>query len=233
MFPVMQRHLRQQLARGAVADGGVILQTFHGGLYRPIACRHPADAQSRQPIGLRHHSQGHGALGQVAGRREPVRRIMLRASIDLVGEEHRSPFIGDLAQSFEIGPRHQVTSGVVGRVDHHRPGARSDEPLQLPDVQRPIPWSCVPSQYLAPDAPCHLLQRLVAGGVHHHLITGSEHGVHEQEYRLLRPAVDHHLLRANGPVHRGYGLPERGRTGRFGVAQAQGGKPMSRLWLQG
>src|SRR6185369_15235621 len=60
--PRAQRDERQDFARRAVTDGRVVLQRREPCAKGAIARRDPADAKSRQPEWLRHHTEADSTL---------------------------------------------------------------------------------------------------------------------------------------------------------------------------
>src|SRR5215210_2949471 len=82
-----QRYQGEDLARGGVADGGVVLEGGHAPEEVQVPGGEPADAQAGQPEGLGHHPEAHRPLVQVRRRRQPVGGVVFQQTVHLVRED--------------------------------------------------------------------------------------------------------------------------------------------------
>ncbi len=109
-------HLRDQLAVGA---------------------RDPADAQSRQPVGLRHHAERQPAFVTIGDQRQVPRAGRAEAVENLVVQKINAMLAAQRDQRLVAIERQNRTGRVVREVDRHQPRVRSHRVGDPVDVERP------------------------------------------------------------------------------------------------
>jgi len=103
----------EEFARGAGADGGVVLEgddlLKDGG----IAAGEPAEAKSGEAVGLADRGEAEGALIQIAGSGEARGRVVLEFAINLIGENVNTLAGGEFQDAVEDMRRHEEARGIV------------------------------------------------------------------------------------------------------------------------
>ena len=198
-----------------------------------VARGHPADAQSRQAVGLGHHPQAHRVLIEIAGGGQGVGGIMLQLPVHFVGEQQQPRLPADLDQPRLLARRHQIAGRVVRQVDDHSPRLGRDQLRQLVQIGRPaMLFPPQPGHDIAADAAGDLRQRLIVRRLHDHGIAGLQRGLHEVGDRLHRAGMDQHLLRSDPAIQPRDLRPQRGRPRRFRIAEPLMQELVGRVRLQ-
>ena len=81
--------------------------------------------------------------------------------------------MGQSDQLAEIVRRHEMSRGVMGKVDHHQSGLGPKQPFQIRQIQKPIPLRIGPPEIdVAADGLGDRRKGLIAGIMNHNVIAG-------------------------------------------------------------
>src|SRR5262245_14136265 len=104
--------------------------------------RYPADAQTGESVGLRHHAERQAALIHFGGGRQPARWIELQAAINLVGEQPDAVLAAQRNQAVEGRTADDLPSRVVREVDGDELRVGPDPGLERVEVEVPaVLWA--------------------------------------------------------------------------------------------
>ena len=102
-----------------------------------VACREPADAQTRHRERFRHDTERDASCRRLGARRQPVRVGELEVAVDLVDQEMHAGAVGDLDERVERRAVGQHPGRVVRRVHDDEPRLGRDLAAQQLDIDRP------------------------------------------------------------------------------------------------
>ena len=100
---------------------------------------------------------------------------------------------------FKISGRHQISGWVMRCIEDNRLCVWSNHLAQFTEVKRPmIFFARNPKTDITANGTRHLRQRLIARGMHDHMIACLEDGMHEQKDRLFGARMNEDILRLHG-----------------------------------
>src|SRR3954465_8898881 len=112
-----ERERAEELARGARAEGRVVLEVDDAPQRVAVAAPEPAEPEAGEPVGLRHRAERERTVVEIARGGQAIGPFMLELAVDLVGEEPRATLGAELDDSVEHLSRHLRARRVVRAVD--------------------------------------------------------------------------------------------------------------------
>ena len=223
VFPVAQHHDAEDLARGAGADGRVVLGDGEARAQLGVVGDEPPEAQAgsgerlREAARARRHSPrarrptAAGAPPRARGSGTSRRRRGARRS--------RRPASTMAANSSPVG---RAPVGLWGKLTTTSLVDWAQRSPQSVEVEAPAVGSLLgpPEAHLAAPVGGELVERLIAGEGRHDVVAGLEQHAHRQQDALLGDDLEH-LVGVESGVETGDLAAQQRQSGRLRVAEAE------------
>ena len=204
-----QRHRGEDLAGGAAANGGVVLELKAACEEFRVFANQPAKAKARQAVTFAHGTEADCALVDFACRGKTIRGVVLEFAVDFVAKNEDAAATGEFHDMLEDIGRHQESGRVMGRVDVDDFRVGLNHFLQGGEIMDPaVLITPGPFADLRSGAPRNFEGALVARNLHNDVIAGSDKRVIENKDAFLGGGHGENVFRLDSPVDPRDSLPQ-------------------------